>query len=358
MRRILLSCGGTGGHISPGIALIEEIYLKKEDLKVTYLAIHAPKRNKDNPDLQDLPIPIHWHTFPQWKKSKILVYPFLFFYTIIQTFFLIRKHKINCVIGMGGYSTIPALTIAKLLGLDIYLCEQNCIPGAVTRWFSKYCKKLALSFPLSEELKNHCNYKILGNPLRRSVLPKNPGLKWKSISKKNPANVLVLGGSQGARQINNMVLDIINNTNLGEFFRFRILTGTNLYDEVKDKSSKLEAISYSKDMRTHYEWADLVICRAGAGVLAECSAYGLPMVLIPYPYAKDNHQKANALYYLKNNACILLDTKSEDSKDLKEILEDLIQNPDKIRELSKGSLSLSAINAAKDTIYFFFYENK
>ncbi len=354
MRSVIISCGGTGGHISPGVALLEEILSRKDELKVSFIALHSPRRNQDNPDLSDLSVPIFWHNLPRLHKFNFMIYPFLLLWELLKTFFIFYNQKVTDIIGMGGYTSLPALIYARVFQVSYYLCEQNCIPGKITRVFSKRCKKLAFSFPPSYPIDSSIDYKVLGNPLRRSVLPRIPGLKTKLLSKKNPLNVLVLGGSQGARQINTMVLSAMENAEIREYFKFRMITGTNLYEEVRSRSLSIEAISYSKDMRTHYEWADLVICRSGAGVLAECSAYALPLILIPYPYSADNHQMANAEYYQTNHACILLNTISYEADALLEALMTIVKNPGIVLEMSKASLALSCINASRNTVDYFF----
>jgi UDP-N-acetylglucosamine--N-acetylmuramyl-(pentapeptide) pyrophosphoryl-undecaprenol N-acetylglucosamine transferase len=357
MRRIIIACGGTGGHISPGIAILEELLKNKEHFQVSSIQLHSPKRNKDNPDLQNLPVEIIWHNLPQFKLTNAIIFPFLFFYQMLKTYFHFKKREINTVIGMGGYTSLLSVVYTKLSKSSLFLCEQNCIPGKITRKFWKHAEKIACSFSLSESFSPPSdNFKILGNPLRSSVLPKTPGLKNQIFSDKNPVNVLVMGGSQGARQINHMVLEAMENKEIGRFFKFRVLTGTNLYEEVKKKSQDVEAISYSRDMGTHYEWADLVIGRSGAGVLAECSAYALPMILIPYPYAADNHQKANAEYFGNQGASIVIDTNTMDSNFLIKELYKLRDNPKLILEMAIISLGLARINASRDTLNYFFHE--
>lgn len=359
MRRIAIACGGTGGHISPGIALLEELEKYKDHFLTESIFVHAPKRNRDNPDLQDPPVEIIWHNLPQIKLTTVLFYPFLLLWEMLRTYTQFKKRGINTVIGMGGYTSLLAILYTLLTKSELYLCEQNCMPGKITRTFWKSASKIALSFPLASEFPIPSpNFKILGNPLRASVLPKTPGLKNQIFSDKNPVNVLVLGGSQGARQINHMVLGSMEDADINRFFKFRVLTGTNLYEEVKNRSNSVEAISYSKEMSVHYAWADLVVGRSGAGVIAECNAFALPMILIPYPYAADNHQKANAEYMKSQGACIVIDTTSTDPELLKNEMHKLRNDPQIILNMAMSSLGLAKINASRDTLNYFFHESK
>lgn len=353
MKRILIACGGTGGHISPGVAILEELIKNKDSLGVQEIYLHSPKRNLDNPDLQNLPVDVIWHNLPQFRWKTSILFPFRLVLEFLKTNREFRKRRIDTVIGMGGYTSLLSVLYAKIFKKDLFLCEQNCMPGKITRKFWETSRKLACSFPLSVVPPDSVSFRVLGNPLRQMVIPKTPSLKNYKFSGKNPINVLVLGGSQGARQINQMVISAMENSDIQAQYKFRVLTGTNLYEEVKSKESKLEAISYSRDMGSHYDWADLVIGRSGAGVLAECSAYSLPMILIPYPFAADNHQMANARYFEKEQAAIILSTRDTDPSELVRILLDLSRNPERIKAMSKASLSLSRINAAYDTIRYF-----
>ncbi len=358
MRRIIIAAGGTGGHISPGIALVEGIIKSKDLYEIESVVLHSPIRNKNNPDLVHVKIPVIWHNLPQLKITNLIFYPFLFLFQLIQCILKLRKEKITTVIGMGGYTSILSILYSILFNKELFLCEQNCYPGKITRIFWKFSKKIALSFPLEIEIESKVPTKILGNPVRMEVIPKTPGIKNQKFSNKNLMNVLVLGGSQGARQINEMVLGSMEDDFIQKHIKFRVLTGTNLYDDFQKNANNVEAISYSQDMRSHYEWADLVVARSGAGVLAECSVYSLPMILVPYPYAKDNHQMANAKYYETQGACILLNTKLNDPSMLINHLKDLYNNSEKLLKMSIASLQISNINSSRDTLNFFFHADK
>ncbi|HNN81851.1 MAG TPA: UDP-N-acetylglucosamine--N-acetylmuramyl-(pentapeptide) pyrophosphoryl-undecaprenol N-acetylglucosamine transferase [Leptospiraceae bacterium] len=358
MRSIIIAAGGTGGHISPGIALAESLMDQKQELGFESLAIHSLIRNKDNPDLRDSPCPVIWHNTPQ--LSNFLTFPFLFLINFVKTVFQFRKLNVDCVIAMGGYSSLPALLYAVLFKKKIFLCEQNRIVGKVTRVFHKYADKIAFSFPpVNENGFKNISYKILENPLRKKIIPdtKSTSNKSQVVNKKEKLNVLVMGGSQGARQINNIVINSMNNPEIAKNFSFRILTGTSLYDEAKAKTEKsADIISYSENMKTHYEWANLVIARSGAGVISECAVYGLPQILIPYPYAADNHQVANAEYFENQAGAWVLNQTDENNTKLVSILVNIAKNRESLLPITEKALSAGRVNASSDTIQFFFKE--
>ncbi|TGN08345.1 UDP-N-acetylglucosamine--N-acetylmuramyl-(pentapeptide) pyrophosphoryl-undecaprenol N-acetylglucosamine transferase [Leptospira ilyithenensis] len=355
---VIIAAGGTGGHISPGVALAEILVEKKEHFHVSDVYIHSLLRNQNNPDLQNAPCEVLWHNVPQFRGLSIPIYPILFLIQFIKTILTFRKRKVTAVIGMGGYSSFPAILYAILFRKKLFLCEQNCIPGKITRYFAKYAEKLALSFPIKNSLAVPVETKIIGNPIRKKVVPESLNIRQNENlhdSRKNTVNVLVLGGSQGARQLNNMILKTMENSEISQKFRFRVLTGTSLYDEtVKKAKGPAEIISYANDMRPNYEWANLVVARSGAGVIAECLVFGLPMVLIPYPYAADNHQKENAEYVEKEGAAYTIQSTSEDPSPLVKYLLDWKSNPEELKTMGQNSLRLSNVNAAYQTVSYFF----
>ncbi|MDF3820080.1 UDP-N-acetylglucosamine--N-acetylmuramyl-(pentapeptide) pyrophosphoryl-undecaprenol N-acetylglucosamine transferase [Leptospira sp. 96542] len=353
---IVISCGGTGGHISPGVALAEILVEKQKDIGLSGVYIHSLNRNKDNPDLQTPPCEVLWHHIPQLGGFKTLIYPFLFILPLIKTSLHFRKRNVQYVIGMGGYSSLPAILYAILFRKKLFLCEQNCVPGKITRIFSRFAEKIALSFPLCDGYS--IDGKVIGNPIRRKVVPNQLNIRQNENlheGRKNTINVLVLGGSQGARQLNQMILGAMENEDVSSKFKFRLLTGTSLYDETKKKSKgNAEIISYANDMKPNYEWANLVVARSGAGVIAECLVFGLPMVLIPYPYAADNHQKENAIYIEQMGAAKIIHSTSDDPSALVKFLLGWKEDANSLKEMGHSSLALSNVNAAFQTVVYFF----
>lgn len=355
---VAIAAGGTGGHISPGVSLAEVLVEREEIFSISNVFIHSLTRNRDNPDLQSPPCEVKWHSIPQLKLATLIFYPFIFAFQFVNTILVFSKAGITTVIGMGGYSSLPAILYAILFRKKLFLCEQNCVPGKITRIFGRFADKIAFSFPTKMIPGDKINFKIIGNPIRKNLIPLNLNIRQNENlhdSKKNTINILVLGGSQGARQLNNMILNTMENSEVSQKFRFRLLTGTSLYDETINKSKgTAEIFSYARDMKPNYEWANIVIARSGAGVIAECLVYGLPMVLIPYPYAADNHQKENAEYVEKEGAAVTLHSTTEDPTELIRYLLDWKTNPEPLKEMGHNSLRLSNVNASYQTLSYFF----
>jgi UDP-N-acetylglucosamine--N-acetylmuramyl-(pentapeptide) pyrophosphoryl-undecaprenol N-acetylglucosamine transferase len=348
-RTIIIASGGTGGHISPGIALAEILIDKQKEINFENLLIHSLDRNIDNPDLKEAPCKVIWHTTPQFNKNPIL-FPFKFLYNIIKTLIQFRTLKVDIVIAMGGYSSLPSIFYAVIFRKRIFLCEQNRIMGKVNKWILPFAEKIAFSLPpINLPMRKNLQTKIIGNPTRKKIIPeiKTISSKLQIVSLKEKLNVLVMGGSQGARQINNMIISLMNHSEISKNFNFRLLTGVSLYDEAMAKTKKnAEIISYSEDMKSHYEWANLVIARSGAGV----------MILIPYPYSADNHQEENANYFEEHSAAWKISQKDEDISKLLKILNEIIADRNLLALKSESSLTISKPNAAIETVRFFFHD--
>ncbi|MEM7182527.1 MAG: UDP-N-acetylglucosamine--N-acetylmuramyl-(pentapeptide) pyrophosphoryl-undecaprenol N-acetylglucosamine transferase [Spirochaetota bacterium] len=354
---VVIAAGGTGGHISPGIGLAEILSTQKEKFGIAKVFIHSLERNRSNPDLQEAPCEILWHNTPPITK-KLLIWPFSFLLNVLRTFLKFNRLSIDVVIVMGGYSSLPAVLYARLFSKKLYLCEQNCVIGKLNRYFLKKATAISFAFPPVNFKSPSIRNAILGNPLRNKIFPNSSGVKEYTFAKKEKLNVLVMGGSQGARQINHIILDSMGHPELSKTCVFRILTGNNLYEDtlqkLKSSTPKENIIPYANDMKLHYEWADLVIARSGAGVVSECMAYRLPMILIPYPYAADNHQLANAEYCKEKGAAYIIEQKDEDNSRLLEIILDLGENREKLSAMSEAAWQIANLNAAEDTASFFF----
>ena len=266
---------------------------------------------------------------------------------------------------------IPALLAACLLRRPYVLCEQNAVAGLGTRLFARGARALFLNFPLSHELKGLEPSMIhqKGNPLRSQILRfyksqrEGNSLSFHESKKESPLkrdgelHVLVLGGSQGALQINRILLQIV--PRLSEDFHWTLQCGSSHFKEMSEALSpydhlhlKLIPYSPSTELGKLYTQADILFCRAGAGVLSEALCFALPLVLLPYPYAADLHQEANAAYLEENGAALVSRQKDTRIEPLLKILKELKEKPQKRRAMSEAALSLALPHASADIAQF------
>ncbi|MDD5123244.1 undecaprenyldiphospho-muramoylpentapeptide beta-N-acetylglucosaminyltransferase, partial [Methylovulum sp.] len=232
-----------------------------------------------------------------WSKVTAL---FKLFKACLQAAKILRQRKPDVVLGMGGFVAGPGGLMARLLGIPLVIHEQNRVPGTTNRLLAKLANRVLEAFPDSFAPKNQAQ--CTGNPLRKAFV--------QTQAEKNPSgeiNILVVGGSQGAQILNETVPDAIA---LLSGVNVKHQTGVAMCGQVTERYQALgidaQASAFFDDIVAAYQWADLVICRAGAMTVSEVSAMGVPAIFIPLPSAIDDHQTANAKYLTETQAGILL----------------------------------------------------
>lgn len=306
-KRIVIMAGGTGGHVFPALAVAES--LRENGWQVSWLGTHKGLESRVVPDND---IEIDWLSVAGVRGkglfSKVTAVVMLF-KACIQALNILRRRKPEVVLGMGGFVAGPGGLMAKLLGIPLIIHEQNRIPGTTNRLLARLANQVLEAFPGSFNGKFKAN--CTGNPLRKrflSMLDKTPRQPIKEV------RILIFGGSQGAQILNETVPD-----GIAEFQRSGLAkqavyvkhqTGAAMLSKVEgryqDLGIKAETSAFIEDMPAAYQWADLVICRAGAMTVSEVAAMGVPAILIPLPSAIDDHQTANARYLSDAGAGLLL----------------------------------------------------
>lgn len=303
---IWISAGGTGGHISPAIAVAENFLQTHNNGSLAFVTL---KKNKLYPDIQalsqDKRVTSLYYSAPHFPtniKTALFFFPKLFA-SFTKLLFLFLQKKPMALVAFGGYPVFPALIFVLVLRVPFYLCEQNAMPGMVTRRFAKYAKKVFLSLPCSISLPNT---KLCGNPLRQNIRDsffdeKNIPL-YRSVSlpvqKKEKKHILFVGGSQGAKDLNELYLALIADDFFSKY-SVEISSGNSMYKEMSAaaqahnrKNDKVK--SFIGDIHRALKQADIIISRSGSGMVFEICASGKPAIYVPFPFAADNHQAANA----------------------------------------------------------------
>ena len=305
---ILIIGGGTGGHLFPAIATLEEFkrrnisaFLITDDRCVKYL------KNNENLDYCVIKSPR-----PEGILGKIK-YPIILLWSFVKSLFLIYRLKPKVVIGFGGYVSYPTLLVSKLLKIRIMLHEQNCLLGRVNRSFSSAAEKLCLAFEDTLHIpQNYPKDKIIvaGNPVRDEIIKAKP----KEKSDKKQFKILITGGSQGARFLSETLPEALSLV-IKQFpkSKFEIIQQARLEDIEEIKSSynshKIEATisDFFYNMPELLASCDLLIGRAGASTIAELIATTTASILIPYPFAAQKHQHYNAEMIEKNGGGFMID---------------------------------------------------
>jgi UDP-N-acetylglucosamine--N-acetylmuramyl-(pentapeptide) pyrophosphoryl-undecaprenol N-acetylglucosamine transferase len=358
--RIIISGGGTGGHIYPGVAIGKKILEKMPDAKILFVGSKNGLEKKLVPregfDIKYITV--------EGLNKKFTIKKIGSFFKVFKGYFqslnIIKEFKPDIVVGTGGYVCGPVVLAASMKNIPTLIHEQNAFPGMTNKMLSRFVSKIAINFKESEEYfpKNKVVY--TGNPIR-SQFTKTDKAKSRIDMKFdiNKPLLLVVGGSRGARNINNAVVNIIPQL-MQSGIQLLFITGENEYENVKTKLKSInmdinslkgiKIIPYCFNMDEAMAACDLIISRAGATVLSEITALGIPSILIPSPFVANNHQEYNARAIERNGAAIVITESQLESDILREQVINIINNKQVLKEMSANAKKLSNIDAA-DKIY-------
>lgn len=339
--RLLIMAGGTGGHVMPALAVAQKLIPK--GIEIHWLGT----RHGMEADLVGK-YDIQFHSIDikglRGKgKLSLLLAPFKITRALWQAIRVLRKVRPDTVMSMGGYVAGPGGVAAWLLRIPLVVHEQNAISGLTNRLLAPFASKILTAFPKTFK---HSKVVMTGNPVRESIV--EVGNLPREI--KAPIRLLVIGGSLGARSINQTVpkaLAKLQDTPISVWHQ----TGKNV-DEVKKSykgvldDAKVEP--FIEDMAAAYRWADLVIARAGALTIAELAAAGVPSILIPFPYAVDDHQSYNARYLTNAGAAILLPEKELTPDSLCQLITNLASHHELLVEMGQKGHALSKPHATDE----------
>lgn len=345
--KVIIAGGGTGGHLFSGIALAEEF--SQRGYQVIFVGTKRGLESKLLPQynypLITLPVSSLKGRALLERLKTFLILPL----AMIKSFWICLSKRPKAVIGIGGYASGPTLMVSSFLGLKTAVIDQNSIPGFTNRILSRFVKKVYLSFDASKTyFKNQKKLKVTGNPIPKARHPKD-SIEFKP-------SILVCGGSQGAQKINEVFLDIlaqlkesfselevIHQTGAFDFQRVK-----KIYEKKKIELKSLRVEDFINNMEDVYPKVSLMIARAGAGTLTEMALWGIPSILIPYPYAADNHQKANAKVFSDKDAAILIDQKDLSPERLLKEIVSILKDQNRWNLMKERTLALANFNAAKD----------
>jgi UDP-N-acetylglucosamine--N-acetylmuramyl-(pentapeptide) pyrophosphoryl-undecaprenol N-acetylglucosamine transferase len=307
--RLIVTGGGTGGHLFPGISLAQAMLRVYPDAEVLFI---GTERKVDKRALSDVGFGTTTIKSQGIKGKK--------FPTILKALFqqplalweaakIIRKFKPDLVFGVGGYVTGPVILAARLLGVTTCIHEQNSIPGLANKLLGYIADKIFVSLPGSEKYFPTDKTILSGNPVRDNIIKASREAKPKSSQE--PSTLLILGGSQGARRLNSLMLEAAENCLAGLSPPPFIIHQTGGHDEDHVRRKYIElglnarVQAFYTDMAEIYPQADLIISRAGATTLAELTVFHKPVIIIPFPYAADNHQEINGRYLVEAGAGLM-----------------------------------------------------
>ena len=287
---ITIAAAGTGGHINPGIAIAD--ILQMNGYNISWLGTPKGMENKllDKKKFQFFALSISG--IRNKGLSKLVKLPFIVIISTIQAIKALKVTKTKLLIVMGGYVSMPAALAAKILNIKLIVHEQNSIPGLTNKILSFISNQNFIAFPNSLR-----KSKIIGNPIRKEIEQvRNP--KKRFLNRKGPLRILVFGGSLGSKTFNQFLPSIFKKINSKNKLSIIHQSGEKTFELLKESYKgadfKVETRKYIFDMEKKYNWADIVIARSGALTVSELIASGTASMLIPYPFAVDDHQFFNA----------------------------------------------------------------
>jgi UDP-N-acetylglucosamine--N-acetylmuramyl-(pentapeptide) pyrophosphoryl-undecaprenol N-acetylglucosamine transferase len=341
-QKILIMAGGTGGHVFPALAVANE--LRQRQCEVAWLGTASGIESKLVPAAQ---IPLYFLTISglRGKDLKTLISsPWRIFMACLGAYRILKIFRPNVILGMGGYASGPGGLMAKLMGIPLVVHEQNAKPGTTNKWLAKMANRVLTAFP-----DVFPGAICIGNPVRVEIanLP-DPELRMQGRS--GPLRILVLGGSLGAKALNELIpqaIALLDPTKV----QIRHQTGTqhltatqNIYAQCNIQA---EIFDFIDNMAEALTWADLVICRAGALTIAELSAAGVGSILIPFPFAIDDHQTANGQWLVNLGAAQIRQQKDFSAQQLKDLLEQFLRQPELLVKMAKAARTAAKPDATR-----------
>ncbi|MBN2521540.1 MAG: undecaprenyldiphospho-muramoylpentapeptide beta-N-acetylglucosaminyltransferase [Bacteroidales bacterium] len=351
--KIIISGGGTGGHIFPALSIANA--LKEVNSNIDILFVGALGRIEmekvPNAGYKIIGLPVMGFSRNNIIKNITVIIKLL--QSIIKALKIINKFKPDAVVGVGGYASGPVLTVANRKGIPALIQEQNSYAGITNKLLAKKAKKICVAYDGMEKYFPKDKIILTGNPVREDIIgvvnKMDEAFDFFKLDK-NKKVILVLGGSLGAKSINYGILENINEL-LNEGHQVLWQTGKLYYDEITDLTKKLSkkylnVFDFISEMHYAYSAADLIISRAGAGTISELCIVGKPVILVPSPNVAEDHQTKNAMALANKQAAIVIK-----DNDVKELLVnktiEVLKNEDLQKILAENILKLALPGSSK-----------
>ncbi|KHF40778.1 undecaprenyldiphospho-muramoylpentapeptide beta-N-acetylglucosaminyltransferase [Halalkalibacter okhensis] len=352
--RVVVSGGGTGGHIYPALSLIKEIKHNHKDAEILYIGTEKGLE-ADIVPREGIPFEtIHITGFRRKLSFENVKTITRFLTGARRAKKLIKNFEPDVVIGTGGYVCGPVVFAAAKLKIPTVIHEQNSVPGLTNKFLSKYVDRIAICFEEAKRFFPNEKVVFTGNPRASDVLDVNPQAGRESLSlNPNKKTVLIVGGSRGARPINDAFLSVLDEWSKKDY-QVVYVTGAVHYDAVMEKvngssrSSNVIIKPFIHNMPDVLGAIDLIVARAGATTLAEITALGLPSVLIPSPYVTNNHQEKNANALKTNGAAIVVKEQDMNGKTLLQHIDSVLTVNDRWNGMHLAAKELGVPRAANN----------
>jgi len=349
--RVVISAGGTGGHIYPAVAIINKIKEEEPNSEILYIGT-TDRMEKDL--IPELGIRYEGISISGLKRKLTLdninvLYKFL--KARITCKKLIKEFNPDVVIGAGGYVTGPVIWAAKKLGKKTFIHEQNSVIGLSNKYLTKYADKIGVSFESTMKLFPKEKVRLTGNPCSEKALKLKKAKKEDYGLDKNKKLVLIVMGSLGSKTVNDKISSFLNDFK-NKDYQVLFVTGNSYYNEVKKLKIPNNVIikPFIKDLPSLMKSTDLIITRAGASTMSEILVLGLPAIFIPSPYVTNNHQYKNAMDLVNQEAGLILEEKDLNKDNLINLIDKTLSDKEQYDKM-KNNLKKLGIKDSSSRIY-------
>jgi UDP-N-acetylglucosamine--N-acetylmuramyl-(pentapeptide) pyrophosphoryl-undecaprenol N-acetylglucosamine transferase len=342
---IAVMAGGTGGHVFPALATAE--VLREQGMEVFWI---GTRRGLEAKLVPPRGFPTEWISIEGLRGKgvgQLIAAPWRLVVALRQAAGILRRRRPNVVLGMGGFASGPGGVMARMLGLPLVIHEQNRVPGMTNQWLSRIATRVFEAFPGS--FPGNRGAVACGNPVRADIAALAPPAE-RLAARSGPGRLLVVGGSLGAKVLNETVAPAVARLPAELRPRIRHQAGELTLETARAAYAaadvSAEVTPFVDDMAGAYGWADLVVCRAGALTVSELAAAGVASVLVPYPFAVDDHQTGNARYLADAGAARLLPQTGLNPESLSRLLAELLGDPARLRQMAEAARAMSRPDAA------------
>ncbi len=349
VKKVLVTAGGTGGHVFPALAAarlfqeqgvevlwigtrqgIEADIVPKNDIAIEYLDVAGVRGQ---------------------GIARLLWAPLKIARSVMQVIGIVRRFQPDLVLGMGGFVTGPTGVGVWLCRKPVFIHEQNAIAGFTNKVLARLARKVFQAFPGAFE--TGPKVETTGNPVRREIAQLEPPAQ-RYQQHEGPVRILILGGSQGAVALNQLVPKALSRLQDEVSFLVRHQCGAKNMEAAaecyKNAGVDADVVPFIDDMAAAYGWADVVICRSGALTVSELAAAGVASVLIPYPYAVDDHQTRNGEYLSAAGAAVLVQQNELNEADLAKLLKEKLNSREQLERMAEKARALAMTNATEKLV--------
>ncbi|MEK7705322.1 MAG: undecaprenyldiphospho-muramoylpentapeptide beta-N-acetylglucosaminyltransferase [Myxococcota bacterium] len=347
---VMIAGGGTGGHLFPGLALAQELRRRDSACRVLFVGTSRGIETRAVPragfDLALLPVSGLRRKSFLGLVAGLVRLP----WALVRAASLVRRFRPQLAVSVGGYAAGPAVLAARLLRVPCVVMEQNAVPGLTNRILGRLARLVIAALPVQGFARD--KVRVLGNPVRKELV----AVREAPYAPTQPLRVLVFGGSQGARALNDVMIALAPRlTTLATAPHIVHQTGAQDFERVQQAYASagvdgIEVVAFIDAMAEAYRDADLVLCRAGATTVAELTTCGRPAILVPYPFAVDDHQSANAQTLADEGAALHIPERDFTSERLLHELSHLAANPERLVTMATRARALGRPHAAADIV--------